>query len=63
MEHDQQHSEHEDHAFNHGDNHLATKSFTVAHHLVLMRWQRAHLGPSLGHPDVALWIEANSILR
>ncbi len=42
---------------------ILRQRFTVAHHLVLMRWQRAHLGPSLGHPDVALWVEANSILR
>ncbi len=42
---------------------ILRQRFTVAHHLVLMRWQHAHLGPSLGHPDTQMWLEANSILR
>ncbi len=43
--------------------HVLGHRFTVAHHLVLMRWQHAHLGPGIGDPDVQLWNEATNILR
>ncbi len=42
---------------------IVRKRFTVSQHVVLMRWQHAHLGPSFGHPDVARWLEANNIFR
>ncbi len=42
---------------------ILKQKFTVAHHLVLMKWQESPLGPSLGHPDTQMWLQANNILR
>ncbi len=42
---------------------ILRQRFTVAHYLVLMRWQHDHLGHSVGHPDTQMWLEANNILR
>ncbi len=43
--------------------HALRNKCTVAHSLVLMRWQYAHLGPGIGHADVPLWHEATNLLR
>ncbi len=43
--------------------HVLGHRVTVAHHLVLLRWQHAHLGPGSGHPDVPLWVEATNLRR
>ncbi len=42
---------------------ILRQRFTVAHHLVLMKWQDSPLGPSLGHPDTQMRLQANSVLR